>query len=260
VVSIRPGVTQSKTPVVQKDDRSVTVGPSPADELAGVFAHLSGILLTEVTVKSALETLTSLTADTIGNSIGAGISLLSVDGKRTSSAATDPLVERLDDLQYELDQGPCLSSWRELAVFRSDGREDEGRWPAWVPRAQELGMRSFLSAPLIHAEKAYGAMKVYSTQVDAFDEQDEDLLRRFGEQAAIFVGNVQTVEAATRVSDSLKETLRIRDVVAMARGIVMARRRVSSQEAFRELMAESHRTRRSLRDVAESIVDSSTDE
>jgi AmiR/NasT family two-component response regulator len=121
-------------------------------------------------------------------------------------------------------------------------------------------MRSFLSAPLIHAGKAYGAMKVYSTRVDAFDEQDEDLLRRFGEQAAIFVGNVQTVEAATRLSDDLKETLRIRDVVAMARGIVMARRRVGPEEAFRELMADSHRSRRSLRDVAESIVDSSTDD
>ncbi|WP_237571118.1 GAF and ANTAR domain-containing protein [Mycolicibacterium lacusdiani] len=238
----------------------MTVEPSPADELAGVFAHLSGVLLTEETVASALDTLTSLAADTIPNSIGAGVSLLSVDGKRTTSAATDPLVERLDDLQYQLDQGPCLSSWRELAVFRSDGRPGEGRWPAWVPRAQQLGMRSFLSAPLIHAGKAYGAMKVYSTQVDAFEEGDEDLLRRFGEQAAIFVGNVQTVEAATRLSDDLKQTLRTRDMVAMARGMVMARARVGPEEAFRQLMTESHRARRSLRDVAESIVGSSTDE
>ena len=94
-------------------------------------------------------------------------------------------------------------------------------------------MRSFLSAPLVHGGQASGAMKVYSTQVDAFDERDEDLLRRFGEQAAIFVANVQTVEAATRFSD---------------------------EEAFRHLMTESHRARRSLRDAAESIVGSSTDE
>jgi GAF domain-containing protein len=228
--------------------------------LAGVFAHLSGILLTEETVASALEILTSLAADTIANSVGAGISLLDVAGKRLSSAATDPLVEHLDDLQYELDQGPCLSSWREMAVFRSAGRDDEGRWPAWVPRARELGMRSFLSAPLVHADQTYGAIKVYSTDVDAFDERDEDLLRRFGQQAAIFVANVQTVEAATRLSDDLKQTLRTRDVVAMARGIVMARRRVGPEEAFRHLMTESHRARRLLRDVAESIVGSSMDE
>jgi GAF domain-containing protein len=238
----------------------VTVEPSPADELAGVFAHLSGILLTEATVAGALETLTSLAADTIANSIGAGISLLDVDGRRITSAATDPLVEHLDALQYELDQGPCLSSWRELSVFRSDGGDDEGRWPAWISRAHELGMRSFLSAPLVHADKAFGAMKVYSTEVDAFDEHDADLLGRFGRQAAIFVANVQTVEAAGRLSNDLKETLRTRDLVAMARGVVMARRGVGPDEAFRQLMAESHQVRRSLRDVAESIVASSTNE
>jgi AmiR/NasT family two-component response regulator len=42
--------------------------------------------------------------------------------------------------------------------------------------------------------------------------------------------------------------------------MVMARRRVGSEEAFRYLMAESHAARRSLREVAESIVGSSTDE
>lgn len=172
--------------------------------------------MTEETVASALDTLTSLAADTIASSIGAGISLLTVDGKRSTSAATDPLVERIDNLQYELDQGPCLSSWRELSVFRSDDRDDEERWPAWVPPAYELGMRSFVSAPLVHGDHAYGAIKVYSTEVDSFDERDEDLLRRFGEQAAVFVANVRTVEAATRLSNDLKETLRTRDLVAMA--------------------------------------------
>jgi GAF domain-containing protein len=226
--------------------------------LAGVFAHLSGILLTESTVATALQTVTSLAADTITGSIGAGISLLDTDGKRMTSAATDPLVERLDDLQYELDQGPCLSSWREITVFRSDGRDDEQRWPTWVPRARDLGMRSFLSAPLVHG-RVLGAMKVYSTEVDAFDERDEDLLRRFGEQAAIFVANARTAEAATNLSENLKKTLNARDLVAMATGMVMARRRVGPEEALRNLMAESHSARRPLRDVAETIIGSSTD-
>ena len=103
-------------------------------------------------------------------------------------------------------------------------------------------------------------MKVYSTEVDAFDERAEGLLRRFGTQAAIFVANVQTVEGARRLSEDLKETLRTRDLIAMARGKVMARRGVDPEEAFRDLMAESHRTRRPLRDVAETSVGSSATE
>ena len=43
----------------------MTVDPSPAEELAGVFARMSGVLLSEATVATALATVTSLAVDTI---------------------------------------------------------------------------------------------------------------------------------------------------------------------------------------------------
>ena len=232
----------------------MTDGSNLAEELARAFARMSGILLSEATVATALSTVTSLAADTIRGSSGSGISLLDADGNRITSAATDPLGEQLDDLQYRLDEGPCLSAWRDQTVLRSDGGDDERRWPRWIPSAHEMGMRSFLTAPLINQQYAIGAIKVYSTSVSAFDDHDEDLLRRFAEQAAIFVANVQTVEAAQHLSDQLKETLRSRDLIATARGILMARRGVGPVEAFRELTVESHRSRRLIRDVAAQIV------
>ncbi|OBK47400.1 GAF and ANTAR domain-containing protein [Mycobacterium kubicae] len=236
----------------------MTADSGLGEELVGVFARVSGMLLTEATVATALSTVTSLAADALAGTAGSGISLLDADGRRITSAATDPLVEQLDDLQYELDEGPCLTAWRERTVLHSDGR-DEQRWPAWTPRAHQFGMRSFLSAPLINRDSALGAIKVYSTAVDAFDERDADLLRRFAEQAAIFVGNVQTVRAAEHISDQLKKTLRSRDLVAMARGIVMARRGIDPDEAFRELAAESHRTGQLVSEVAARIVASPAD-
>lgn len=232
---------------------------SPANELAAVFARMSGVLLSEATVATALSTVTSLAMDTIAGSTGSGVSLLDSDGRRTTAAATDTLVAQLDDLQYQLDEGPCLSAWRDLSVLRSGAQDDEQRWPSWMRRAQQLGMRSFLSAPLINGRRAIGAIKVYSTTVESFDEHDADLLRRFAEQAAIFVGNVQTVRAAQRLSDQLKETLRFRDLVATARGILMAQRGVSSEEAFQQLIVEAYRTRQMVREVAERIVASPSD-
>jgi AmiR/NasT family two-component response regulator len=104
-----------------------------------------------------------------------------------------------------------------------------------------------------------GAIKVYSTATEAFDERDEDLLRRFADQAAIFVGNVLTVRAAEHLSDQLKETLRSRDLIAIARGILMARRGVGADEAFHELVTEAQRTRRRVHDVAAQFVASPTD-
>lgn len=233
--------------------------PQPDMELAGIFASLAGILLTEETVTTALATMTSVAADTIGHSTGAGLSLLDSDGRRITSAATDPLAELLDDLQYQLDEGPCLTAWREGRFIRSEPDADEQRWPSWTRAARAEGMRSFMSAALLVGERSLGALKVYSTAADAYSDKDADLLRRFARQAAIFVGNVLTVQAAEQMSDTLKDTLRNRDVIAMARGIMMARNQIGPDEAFRQLVLESHGSRRILIQVAERVVASATE-
>jgi GAF domain-containing protein len=227
--------------------------------LAGVFASLTGVLLTETTAAAALDTATSLAADTIRGSTGAGLTLLDPAGRRITSAATDPLVERLDDLQYRLDEGPCLTAWRESTVVRSESGSDEQRWPSWTRAARTLGMRSFASAALSAGGQTFGAIKVYSTTLDTYTEQDVDLLRRFAAQAAIFVSNIATVRASRQMSDLLEQTLRGRDVVAMARGIIMARHAIGPDDAFRRLIVESHGSRRVLIDVAERIVASAAE-
>jgi GAF domain-containing protein len=232
----------------------VQAQPGPAEELAGVFASLSGMLLTRQTVETALETITSLAVDTIPGSSGAGISLLDPAGQRITSAATEPLVAQLDDLQYQLDQGPCLTAWADHLVVRSDELATETRWTTWCSRATELGMHAVLSAPVATPTRAIGAMKVYSRDVGAYDEKDEDVLRRFADQAAIFVSHVQTAEATGRISDRLKDTLRSREVIATARGVVMSRQGLDAQAAYRYLIARSEQEKLPLRTLAERIV------
>jgi GAF domain-containing protein len=229
--------------------------PGPADELAGIFASLSGLLLTQQTVDTALADITSLAVDTLAGSSGSGVSLLDSAGKRITSAATDPLVAQLDALQYQLNDGPCLAAWREQAVMRSGDLANEKRWQTWPSSALELGLRSVLSAPLTTADRSLGAMKVYSTVADAYGENDEKLLRRFADHAAIFVGNLQTAQAAEHVSELLKETLNSRDVIATARGIVMVQQRLDVDGAYRHLMTLAQRARLPLRQLAERIVD-----
>jgi GAF domain-containing protein len=234
--------------------RTVTSTDWPTDELVGAFARMSGFLLTEQTVDAALVTVTSLATETIEHSDGAGVTLLDAQGHRATSAATDPLVGRLDELQYRLDEGPCLTAWRDLAVVRS-GDDDAQRWPTWTPLAHELGMRSFLSVPLLAGDVAVGALKVYSRSPAAFDERDEHLLHRFAAQAAVFVANVKALRDAEHFTDHLKETLRTRDLLATARGILMAQNRIGPEAAFVELAALAERDGTTVAVVAQRLVD-----
>src|SRR3954469_22596951 len=73
-----------------------------ADELAGVFARMSGLLLSEDTVATSLDLLGALAHETVPGSCGAGVSLIEA-GRRTSAGSTDERVQQADSLQYELD-------------------------------------------------------------------------------------------------------------------------------------------------------------
>ena len=226
------------------------------DELARVYARMSGLLLSQETVNSALSVVTSLAVETVPGTAGSGVTLLDGKGRKTTSAASDPLVERADALQYELDDGPCLSAWRERMAFRIDDLQTETRWPAWTLAALPLGLRSVLSVPMVAGGETLGAMKLYSLEPFAYDNRAENLLTLFAEQAAVLVANVQSLENAKRLSDQLTDALRSRDVIGMAKGVLIGRDGVDEARAFAMLASVSQRENRKLRDVAEGIVQS----
>jgi GAF domain-containing protein len=229
---------------------------SAGDELAAVHARLSGILLTEQTMETALQLITSLARDTLAGSLGSGVTLLRADGNPSTSASTDSVVDRLDRLQYGLEEGPCLTAWASSTVISANDLANEERWPMWSPQAVDLGVRSVLSAPMEAGGTSWGAVKVYSESAGSYEHRDEDVLRRFADQAAIFVSNVHTAQTAERIGDDVKETLRTRDVIATATGMVMARRGLDSAHAYRQLLSLARSARVPLRELAERIVDS----
>jgi len=227
---------------------------SVGDELAAVQARVSGILLTEQTMATALQLITSLASDTLEGSLGSGVTVVGVDGQPTTSAATEPTVDVLDRLQYELGEGPCLTAWASSTVVKSNDLSSEPRWPEWSRRAADIGMRSVLSAPMEAGGSSWGAVKVYSATPDSYDQRSEDLLRRFAGQAAIFVANVHTAQSTRQMSDGLRETLRNRGLIATARGMVMAKKGLDYERAYRQLVLYARQARLPLSDVAERMV------
>ncbi|HVE62394.1 MAG TPA: GAF and ANTAR domain-containing protein [Mycobacteriales bacterium] len=225
-----------------------------SDELATVYARMSGMLLSQETVQTMVELVTDLATRTISSATGCAVSLMDERGRRTTTAATNPLVTAADDMQYELDEGPCMTAWRQQAVVRVDDTASDARWPAWAERAHALDIRAALSAPLHAGGEVLGAMKVYSEQPAAFDESDEQVLIRFAAQAAIALANMQSLDSAQRLSEGLKDALSTRDVIATAKGALMAHEGVDEQTAFAMLVSASQRENVKVRDVAANLL------
>ena len=108
--------------------------------------------------------------------------------------------------------------------------------PQWSEALQPLNLLSSLSAPLVVAERVLGAVKVYSPQRAAFDGRSERLLEGLAGTAALLLANVASPENGHELSDSLRQALRARDQVQLAKGIVMQRDGLSQDDAFQFLV------------------------
>ena len=174
------------------------------------------------------------------------MTLVDARGKR-SLAASDPLVERADALQYQFDSGPCLTAWRDQVTVRIDDTDEETRWPQWTAAVAELDLRAMLSVPLLTTGVSIGAMKVYSGQPAAYDTRAEHLLELFARQAAILLSNTQALADARRLSAQLTDALTTRDIIGQAKGVLMAQGAANEQAAFAMLATASLRSNTKLR-------------
>jgi GAF domain-containing protein len=155
--------------------------------LGSGYAGISPLLLSRETVDAALRLVTSLAREMLHGTAAAGVTVAAGDQKVTT-AGSDPLVETADGLQYGLDEGPCLTAWRERVVVRTDELRTETRWPRWTKAVEPLGLRASLSSPLVTGGKALGVIKVYARESAVYDEHAERLLSLLAQQAVILLG------------------------------------------------------------------------
>src|SRR5262249_56085068 len=97
---------------------------------------------------------------------------------------TEEKTYELDRRQYLLHDGPCMDAARRQQVTRWNLHEAEQRWPEFTHLAEEMGLRSYLSAGLGLAGRRLGALNLSSHHPDAFNQAAEDLISLFTQSAA----------------------------------------------------------------------------
>ncbi len=197
------------------------------------------------------ETLSMLTASAQESVPGVdyvSITIREGRGRFRTLAPTDPLATTIDDLQYELRQGPCYEAAIQglSAVHAADLANDE-RWPEYGPRAAELGVGAQLGLSLAADERSHAALNLYSTRVGGLDDA-VDLAELFASHAALVMGYARTVK-------DLDEVIASRTVIGQAIGILMERYDLDEDRAFGFLTRVSQTSNVKLRQVAKELVE-----
>jgi GAF domain-containing protein len=228
-----------------------------SDDLARALVELSAVLVDAEPLPSVLRRVADLAVAVIPGCDGAGVTLVE-DGRAATAAHTDDLVLAVDQQQYDAGDGPCLTAVRERSVQSVDLDEAQQRWPGFAARARELGVRSFLAAPLVAGDRAVGSLNLYSRAPHGFDALDDVLVTMFCGQASVALANARLYARAVELNDQLTSALESRAVIERAKGVLIASQGLAEDEAFEQLRTWSQARNTKLRDVAAEVVASAS--
>ena len=215
-------------------------------EAAETFAQVARHLLAQHTVPEVLQRIVHLAVEYLDACEFAGISYIE-RGHITSPASSNGVPRTLDALQSALEEGPCLDAIRDDDVFMTGDLTTEKRWRRFAQRAHdETGVVSILAVRLFAEGDTMGALNLYSSKQDAFNDTDVA-------SAVVFATHAAVAMRSARREANLERKAASRDLIGRAKGILMSLEHVTDDRAFELLRDASQRLNVKLGAVAERV-------
>jgi GAF domain-containing protein len=217
------------------------------------FAELQNALLGSESIEQFLHGLAVLAARLVTSGLSCGMTM-GPQGRPVTVACSEPEVARVDEVQYELDDGPCLRAMRDGRLVRIDDTAAQERWPRFEKLAASRGIRSCLALPLVAEGRSVGALNLYARSAAAFGTTEVLRAQSFANNASGAVTIALRLASYASLTDQLRSSLASRTVIDQALGVIMAQQRCTQAQAFAILRAASQNTNVKLRDIAGAIV------
>ena len=221
-----------------------------------LLRDLSRVVLADRELEQVLTEITGIAARGVPGAEAVSTTMLRGE-KPFTAAYSGEMAMKADELQYAEDSGPCMDAGRGGVVLRIDDMLSETRWPRYVARVREEGVRSSMSVPLPYQGNYIGALNIYSSKPAAFASPESlSAGRDVAEAIAIAVVNADAHHRLGEQARNLQLAMETRAVIEQAKGVLMAQRRVDAEAAFDILRDASQRYNRKLREIATGIVES----
>lgn len=185
---------------------------------------------------------------------GVGISLIAEVDTQVTVAASGPLIQRVEGLQFALGEGPSLEAHAaRRPVLCSDLQGSAGaRWPGYVPAVREYGVRAVFAFPLQIGAARLGAMGVYREVVGGLSDDHLAHALTFAEVAT---GDLlDSLPAPGEPNRVVQDAVDNRYEVFQAQGMVTVQLGVTLVEAMARMRAHAYAQDRLLGDLAQDIL------
>ncbi len=224
---------------------------TPGDTV-GVFEALAALVYASDDFDEVYAAVCQAATQLVPGCDHASIMMRTQGGEFTTACSSDDVARKVDALERELDEGPCVDAIESDGVYLDADLTNGSPWPALTARVlAETPVRGMAGFRMRVSERKTGALNLFSDSPGGLSQDSIDaavLLASF--VSVTLVANDQKESA-----DTLRNGLQSNREIGKAVGLLMAFHQISDAEAFELLRKTSQDMNLKLAEVARHVVD-----
>jgi GAF domain-containing protein len=222
--------------------------------VARAFVRLADTLVSDFDI---VEFLHGLSADSVEilAAEAAGVMLTDGRGELRLIASSEERMRVLELFELQGAEGPCLDAFSSGQPVQASAADSRIRWPAFAPRALEVGFQRMCAVPLRVRTDTIGALNVFRGGDEPFTDVEMEIAQAMGEVAAIALIQERALREQGLLTGQLQAALSSRVVIEQAKGMLSEYLTVTVDEAFTLLRNYARTRNRKLSEVAGDVVD-----
>jgi GAF domain-containing protein len=223
-----------------------------SENLMNSLQQLAEVLQSQRTLGAALAGIAEAATVSVPGCDAASIAI-SIAGRPSTAAITARAALELDMLQYDTDDGPCLTAFRTMSTVRVDLIDDGDAFPHFAVAARKKGFRGVLSLPAFWGDEVVATMNIYS-RTGPFDETAVSVAAVLAAQVAIAVSRSPEYAAARSVVEEAQRNAEDDAEVNLATGLLMINEACTAEQAEGLLRRAAEHDEQSMLEIAQRII------
>jgi len=181
---------------------------------------------------------------------GASISTFGAFLGPETVSATDDRAGRIDELQFDLGEGPCWDALSTRLPVLEPNVADTAEWPAFTRAIREEDVGAIFAFPLALGPLEIGAVDLYSDRPLTLTLQQQRQTLALSEIVSRILLRHAIADADTSHASTFSRRL-----VHQATGMVLAQLDTTPEDAYLIIQARAFSESRSMREIAEDIIE-----
>jgi GAF domain-containing protein len=187
---------------------------------------------------------------------GASISVFDSSGNQSSVCSSDETAARIDELQFDLHEGPQWHTVRtgKIVLIPNVKTDSQAHWPIFGSALRQMNVGALFTIPLLFGGDCVGTVALYRDSPGRLTAEDLATANRLATSVASAAFGQAMASASDGRSPETTREPALRREVHQATGMILAQLDTSASVAYSRLQAHAFAAGRSVQDVARDVV------